>query len=442
MSPFSIQALLRQDAPVKPIAARSFAVTVLAVLVCAAPTATAQESTEAPSLTEEQAIRLALERPALSDSWEAQVADAEAAALTEGAWPNPEVAYTREQVFEDAETVSENVIVLEQTLPLSGRRGLLAEAAKTRARATQLETRAHRRLIEAHVRRAFYRVLELQRRTKVRAEWLERMATFEDQMIQRVEAGENAPFDLQRLRAEIAQVQASNSVDEAALARRRAALAALLGRGPGEVDVQVTGNLAPKRLPNQSTVRQSVERVPEVAAARKQVEAAELRTRAASRWWVPEPTLVGGYKGETLGDAQFHGFVLGIGLALPVFNQLEGEQMAAEAALVRAKSRQELLEQRLLAELAGIAAKTRKLSETAESYREDGVERSEELLDLARQAYDAGEIDIDALMNAYRRAVDSQLRLLELEAGARASKIEWQQIAESITAHPSTSEDE
>jgi hypothetical protein len=45
-------------------------------------------------------------------------------------------------------------------------------------------------------------------------------------------------------------------------------------------------------------------------------------------------------------------------------------------------------------------------------------------------------------MNAYRRAVDSQLRLLELEAGARASKIEWQQIAESITAHPSTSEDE
>jgi outer membrane protein TolC len=353
MPPFSIQALLQQDAPLKPIAARSFAVVVLAVLVCAAPTATAQESRDAPSLTEEQAIRLALERPALSDAWEAQVADAEAAALTEGAWPNPEVAYTREQVFEDAETVSENVIVLEQTLPLSGRRGLLAEAAKTRAQATQLETRAHRRQIEAHVRRAFYRVLELQRRTKVRAEWLERMNTFEDQMTQRVEAGENAPFDLQRLRAEIAQVQASNSVDEAELARRRAALA-----------------------------------------------------------------------------------------ALPVFNQLEGEQMAAEAARVRARSRHELLEQRLLAELAGIAAKTRKLSETAESYRQNGVERSEELLDLARQAYDAGEIDIDALMNAYRRAVDSQLRLLELEAGARASKIEWQQIAESITAHPSTSEDE
>lgn len=152
MSPKDLLDNLRLRGTLTPIGARFFAGVMFAASFLSSATAAAQEPTRpaegtAVVLTEEQAVSQALERPALVESWDAQGASDEAAAVTEGAWPNPGISYSREQLFEDSETVTENVVVVEQTLPLSGRRGLLEKAAKTRAQATKLQTRADARQI-------------------------------------------------------------------------------------------------------------------------------------------------------------------------------------------------------------------------------------------------------------------------------------------------------
>lgn len=433
-----------QRAHLKPIFNRFFVAVLLATaLTGAAAPALAQGSGSAePALTEEQAVSQALARRALTNLWEARASTDEAEALAEGVWPNPQVGYNREQSFEGSQTVAEDVVFIEQTLALSGRRGLVVKASRTRAQATRLEARADALRIATQVRRAFYGTLSLERRLQARAEWLEQMERVEDAMLQRVEAGESAPYELERLRREIADVEAAESTDQAELVRQRARLAGLLGQPASQERLAVTGELVPRDLPDETAVRAAVAERPEVVAAQKRAAAAELDVEAASRWWVPEPTLTGGYKGASVADERFHGFVAGIALDVPLFDQRQGQRLEAEAALVRTRSRQELIEQRLSAELVGLARQARTLGEAAEAYRSAGVERAERVLEVAQQAYDADEIGILELIDAYRGAVDSQLRLIELQSQARQRQIELQQSLEELQQQPSSSPSE
>jgi cobalt-zinc-cadmium efflux system outer membrane protein len=384
---------------------------------------------EALILTEDEAVRRALSLPERTDIWQAQVAGAKAQALSRGAWPNPQVQYSREQTFEDNQAISEDFVLLEQALPLSGRRGLLADAARKRAEAIRLEALAQGRHISLRVRQAFYQALYRQRRMEVRRQWLGRMKEAEEALAQRVDAGESAPYELERLRKELAEIQASMAIDQAMLDTRRTDLAALLGMTSAETQksLRMSGQILPDALPTDQQLRASIQNRPEFVAARERIEAARLETQAASRWWIPEPTLTGGYKGADSGniDAErFHGFVAGIALAVPVFNQHDGERKAADAALVRAKSQQQLIERRLNAEVLGLAQPARRLKKAAQTYRTQGVERAQRVLEMARQSYFGGEVGILELLDAYRGAIDSQLRALDLSAETRELQIE------------------
>jgi cobalt-zinc-cadmium efflux system outer membrane protein len=376
------------------------------------------------TLTEREAVDRALSRQAVTDSWEATIAEDEAQALTVGAWPNPHLGYSREQSFEDPQTVAEDFVVLEQTLPLSGQRGLLADAARKRAEATRLETRADAVRLTSQVRRVFYRVLLLQNRVEARAEWIDKVSDLEEDLRERVQAGESAPYELERLRKELADITASLQVDRGELARQQAELAGLIGEAPATTPLHVSGELLPAAMPSDEAQQESIEQRPQLVAAQRRVEAARLRDTAASRWWVPEPALTGGYKGASIGDERFHGFVAGLSLALPVFDRNQGQRLAAEAAVVRAQSRKELLERRLSAEVSGLTLQVRRLQVATQTYRTEGVERAERVLVMGRQAYDAGEVGILELIDAYRGTVDARLRALELASETRRRHIE------------------
>lgn len=445
---------IRPSKPLKPSANRFLASALMVTLVVlmgtlgAAP-ANAQEGSATGEqrgtelvVTEDEAVERAISRPALTEAWEAAVAEDEAQALEVGAWPNPQAGYSREQSFEDPQTVAEDFVVLEQTLPLSGRRGLLADAARKRAQATRLQNRANALTTSSRVRRVFYRVLVLQNRVEIRTEWVATMRDLEEDLVERVQAGESAPYELERLRKELADIDASLQVDRGELARQQAELAGLISAAPATARVRASGELLPATLPSYESLETAIEQRPEWGAAQKRVEAARLRDDSASRWWVPEPTLTGGYKGASIGDERFHGFVAGLSLALPVFDRNQGERMAAEAALVRAESRRTLIEQRLSAEIRGLRQQVRRLKEGAQTYRVEGVERAERVLEMGRQAYDAGEVGILELIDAYRGVVDSRLRVLELSAEARASHIDLLQYLEPLTANIPSDEGE
>ena len=428
----------------KPIGNRFLvAVCLGGILLAFSPSATAQPSNSAEqTLTEDDAVRRALAVDKRQRLWDAQIATDEADAKSAAAWPNPTVGYTRDQSFEEPDSVSENFVLVEQTLPLSGQRGLRADAARKRAEAARFDTRAEARQITTVVRHAFYQALTLQRQIEIRRAWLDQMSQVEGQISRRVQAGESAPYELERLRREMADVVASIDADEAELARLEARLVGMLGLETRPGELRVTGEILPEAPPSADQLRESVQQRPEIVAAQKRAEAASLQIEAASRWWVPEPAVTGGYKGANVGGDRFHGFVIGVGLSLPLFDRQEGERMAAEAALVRAESRQSLLERRLSAEILGLARQVRKLEASAQTYQEEGVERAQKVLDVAQQAYDSGEVGILELIDAYRGAVDSRLRRVDLAARARARHIELQQYLDTVPDTASSNEGE
>lgn len=414
---------------IKPINNRFFvALCFFIAALCVARPANAQKLADSELvLTERQAVRKALERPALDNLWRSQVTSDEASALRAQAWSNPRFEYSREQSFEDPQTLAEDYVLLEQALPISGSRGLRGDAARARARATKLETHANARKIATRVRHLFYRVLALQRRIETRTAWIDQMELVEQKLVQRAEAGESAPYDVERLRREIADVHAESASDRAELAGAKAQLVGLMGMNLSQSNLRVEGELLPTELLDKKTLRRAVANRPELAAATERSNAAQLDIDAASRWWIPELILRGGYKSVDIGPQRFHGFVAGIALDIPLFNRAEGERMEAKAAHIRAKSRSELLKQQLQADVLEASKKVRMLAEAANTYRTESVERAQNNAMIAQQSYEAGEVGILELIDAYDGVVGSRLRLQKMTAEARYYQIELEQ---------------
>jgi cobalt-zinc-cadmium efflux system outer membrane protein len=375
-------------------------------------------------ITEKQAVQRALEHTDRTRAWSASVTEARAEAIREGAWPNPTVSYTHEQSYEEPDAVGEDFVVLEQALPLSGRRGLRADAARASADARRHEVTARMAKTAADVRTAYYDVLYLRERIALRVQLLEDMRQLEALVVRRVEAGESAAYDLERLRKEIADAEADVGVDRATLDRERARLRGVLYLSDKDGDIVPTGSLMPGELPSDEALLGAVSQRPEVAAATSRVEAAEYAERAASRWWVPEPTLSAGYRGASVAGDHFPGFLAGVSLTLPLFDQSGGERLAARAQMERAKSRRRLLQRKYEAQVTGLADQVRRLEAAATTYRKEGLERSERVVEVARSAYDAGELGILDLVDAHRGLFDARLRALELARSARTHEIE------------------
>lgn len=416
--------LLQLEIKQKPIGGRLLVAAALGVIVAVWQPSPLQAQPSALEITEKQAVQRALEQTDLTREWGATVTEARASAISEGAWPNPTLSYSHEQSYEEPDAVGEDFVIVEQTLPISGRRGLRESAARQRAEATRHRVTAHMVEVASQVRRAYYAVLHRQRRIDARTRWLDEMKALESKLARRVEAGESAAYDLERVRSEAAGIVADIEVDRAELARSRAELRGLLYVSEKDGPVTPRDTLMPAGIPSDEALDQAVDARPEVAAAREHVEAARLTEKAASRWWVPEPTVRAGYRGATVADEHFPGFVAGISLSLPIFSQSGGERLAAQAALERTRSRYNHLRRRYRANVRGLAAQTRRLIAAAQTYRTDGVARSKRVVEVALVSYDAGEVGILELLDAYRGLVQAELRSLELANKARGHEIE------------------
>lgn len=409
----------------KPIQGRFYLVGIVVFLLWPLPAATQTLDAQRPDaqLTERQAVERALSRPAFRESLLAEVSLAEARATAEAAWPNPAIEYTYERTREEPDAVTEHFVILEQTLPLSGQRGLRAEAARARARAEQSQGRIRARARARRVRVAFYRHMHLERRIEAQLGTLSELEQLETALLERVEAGETAAYDLERVRRELADLRADVATDQSELAAQRARLGGLIGDRE-QASFTTSGDLLPGAVPEQAQLIAEVEQQPSLEAAETRQRAAKLRQRAARRWWVPEPTLSGGYRGAQIAEEHVPGFVAGIGLALPIFDRSRGERDAARASLVRARSRAELLESELRAEIVGLATQTRRLRRATTDYQQHGESRARRVLETARTSYEAGEVGILELIDAHRGTLKSRLKALELAAHTRSRHIE------------------
>lgn len=408
----------------KPRAARYWAAALLLVLV--ATKVCAQETTNGAVLTEVEVVARALRRAPLSEAIEGAV-DAEVGrGRAAGAYPNPQVAYMREQTF-GALGTAEDYLTVTQTIDLGNRRGLQGEAGDVRASAARREGDAARVSVAADARLRFYEVLYRQSRTAALEGWSSRIERALTIVTYRERRGDAATYDRRRIERERVFVEARLESERAALERAAARLSAITGAA---APVMVSGELLPSREPAATTALTALAQArPDLEALELRAKAAEVTRKAATRWWAPDLRIEGGWKGvEHRQQTRSDGFLLGAALSIPLWDRATGLSRVASGEARAARGRRELLSAELNGELEGARAEAVRLRLAAIVFRERSSRASGELERIASAGYEGGELGLLELLDAYRSTAEDSLVLLDLEHAARRAQIELDRV--------------
>lgn len=405
---------------IKPIVGRFL---ILGVLLSASNRAAA-DTPKSSALSEAEAVSRALGRAPLAEAIDAQIDIQDGHRQVVSAYPNPEVAYMREQTFGAAGT-SEDYVSLSQTIDLGNRRGLRGDAAAANAGAVRREAEAQRRELAAEARRRFYQVLYGQERVTSLEGWAERIDEALLIVSRREARGDAATYDRRRLEREHAVANGRLETERATLEGSRARLAAMVGRA-GPV-VLVKGDLLPEGDPPAlPTLQEAARTRPERVALDQRLDAASRERQASARWWLPDLRLEAGWKGVDLGEqgGRTDGFLLGASLALPLWDQSSGQARVADGEARLARARRELLDAELEGELSGARAQAVQLQRAAAEFRQRTEAASGDLVRIAASGYGGGELGLLELLDAYRGAADDALMAVDLALGARKARIE------------------
>ena len=373
------------------------------------------------SLTEAEALaRLSPASPRVR-AVRAGIDVARADVLAAGRWPNPRLTFDREAVA----GVTENMVMVSQTLPITGRRGLELQAASALVDASSSRADEALRRARADLRLAFAQLVSAQIRERELAASRDRLRALADVLAKREAAGDAAGFDRLRAEREVVDVD----TDRAAAATERArGQATLAGFFVDPVDpssiVAVDASTKPPPLPPvDALVEQAESSRGELLAVRKEIDAAHLSRRAADRRRVPEPELVAGTKSSTAGGGDI-GSVITMHASLPLFDRNGPERALADARAKQAEARADAFGVALRAEIAALRVAVIERRDTADRYRTAAVNGIGEIERIAQVSYDAGERGILELLDAYRTGASARVRQAALDAAVRQAEIE------------------
>ena len=367
------------------------------------------------AMTEADAVARALADPAFADQSSAQREAARAGADAITRFANPHVSVSRGALSGPGEDETEWEIEVVQPLDLTGRRSALRAAAVAEADAVDAETERRTAERAADARRAWTACAVAGRRAEAARVLVAHLGEAERIVTERTEAGDTAVYDLRRVRVESRAAQGEASLAEGELR----AECAVLARLTGTTEARAAGPLAPP-APMAATVETTRA---DLVARERRVAAAAQTARAAERSRWPEIEVgLGWRRVEALG-VEADGPQIMIGASIPLFDtgsarareaRARERAAAADLALARreAATDVEAASARLNAALDAAAA--------ARAARDD----ASRLGTIARTAYEAGEIGVAELVDAYRAAHETELSIIELTGRANLAAIE------------------
>ncbi len=380
---------------------------------------------QAEPLTLQQTLASVERRPELKQWLDSSVEAQRAAGEQRALWPNPKLAYEREQLLGDGSNWEEG-LTLSQRFDVSGKRGLSQEASHWRAQSLQADGQQQRLDLRHEVRRAFYELLYLQQRFETRAKWLRRLSKMAKTMEQRAAAGEVSRYASQRLSQELKRAETSQLAVE--MEREAAWLKLQTWLGTSNVAAarewpRVVGQLLPNEIPSSAPANEA----PAVQALELEARAAGAEAEAADRAWVPEFELSGGWKRAVGNGQDRHGFRIGLAIDLPLFDRGQGNATQARATRRANQGRATWIRQQWEGETQHWKARLKYSREVLAELRADS-ERSAQLVEVAEAAYAGGELSILELLDAYRGASEDELRTLELELAVRLAWLQQRRL--------------
>lgn len=317
---------------------------------------------------------------------------AQATVETAGQLNNPTVAATRGP---DEPTITATV---DLKLPILGQRGTAIAAAERDVQAAQAEAQARSVQVRAAVRRAYAALAAAQERALLARDAYELAADLEKRAQARVQTG-IAP-QLEAVQAGLARRRAAQERGDraAALFGAREELGRLLAApDPAALEAADANFPLPQARPLDDLLSQSAQH-PEVQSFRRQQDAALARAereRAAVR---PVPDV--SVEFEKLQSQTALGIRAGIAFDLPLLSWNSGRVHEAQAqAQVAAAQAQGALAKRG-SDLRSARAKWDAASARAKSFATEIVPAAQQLVRMAREAWELGRTPLTAVLQA------------------------------------------
>lgn len=386
----------------------------------------------AQTMTEARVLELFARQSPQAVAARAQVAVTRADAKGRGLYSNPSFSYSREGAgFTE-------FFQAEQTLPLTGRIGILRQAITPAVGAAEADAEALIWQLRAELRLAFYRLLALQDREGVLNATIRDLQEVIRVLATREKEGEGSRFDRLRWERELVELRSELALVQAQSAHARSRMLEFLPQGTEISKVEGTST-STQELPELSELQtQALASRSEIRADQQLVARLRLEQQAAARLRYPEPVLAGGLKradaidlsqpGRTPSERTQSGIFVGITIPIPSFNRGQAEVVRLQAEQTRIEAHRQALEHQVRAQVAG-AYQTLKLRRQAiESYHRELGGRNEELLKIAQTAYQEGEVGILELLDVFRLQRQSQQRLIELGSAAREAQIDLERV--------------
>lgn len=381
----------------------------------------------------------------------AREAVAAAAALERqaAAWQNPTFSWSREHVSRTAGTNAEDILRLEQPVPVGGQRSARREAARLRREVAEARLRAAEVQLGFEVKRAYAVAVAADRRAALATEAAAAFTTARRASEQRLAAGDIAGYVHRRLGLESARYA---TLRGAAVLDQRAArlsLAALVtatpdsigsfaaqlvltdtlpASTPGHVGIAVLAGNARSAALDSLLVIAFANR-PELQAVLLEADAAVAEARLTSRSRVPVPAISAGVKREQIPGVAEHGsgLVAGVSLPLPLWDRGGGSVGAAEAEARRRTAIAEGVRRQTVREVTeAYEAVLATLEQTSLLQTDVGADDPRLALRAAQAAYAEGEISLVEWLDAVRAYHETLATwaTLRAEAAIRFAELE------------------
>jgi cobalt-zinc-cadmium efflux system outer membrane protein len=382
----------------------------------------ASGSADAQTLSEADALaRLSADSPRVRAA-RAGIDVARANVLTASRWPNPRFTFDRESVA----GITENLVMVGQVLPISGRRGFDRSAAFALLDAVSSRSEDDVRRLRADLRMAFAELVAAQEREGELIRARGRLRELTETLSRREAAGDAAGFDRLRAEREVLDIETDLAIAAADRQRAQRIVTSFLPPSPSTSTTLVADVVRPAAAPLpdlDALVSRAGAVRGELIALRHERDAAAFAERAAERRLVPEPEVIAGTKSSTL-DGGDVGSVFTVQTTIPLFDRGKPERALAQAKAAQANARAEAFQITLRGQISAWRAAVIDRRQAADRYRFAAVRGSDEIERIAQVSYEAGERGILELLDAYRTGVAARVRQVMLDAGTRQAEIE------------------
>ncbi len=384
-------------------------------------------------LTLEEAIAAARARSPRLEAAAALAEGARAASRLAGRWPNPTVELNTENLTRGGwhwtppadPTVAPGLdafALLTQSVELGGKRGARRALAGAEAGAADASLARTERALVLDTVRTYLDALRARETLAALNSHREAFDVLQQAMASRVREGVVAESDLAKFQAEAGRLRAQEARTSIELDRSLALLAAIIGEAsPVAAERLMEPAAGPLRAgPADALATGSLERSPEVRVARalEARSASALALERARR--IPDLAVSGGYK-RTAG---FDTAVLGVSMAIPLFDR-NGPAVAMATGEARsAAAERAAVEARVVAEVRASLQAARLLQERARLAEEEVLKPAEVVRNAARAAFREGASNILNVVDSERVYLEARREVLQVRLDALAAGIE------------------